>query len=155
MASNLLDFDVNPETLFHDWECYHKSLKSYLKPQKNTLSSLAYILRKRFCIIVKPSVLYNSLWYISVWIYHFLCKTHQYFFLCDLTFVKLKFPQNYWRIRNKKISYSPIIRITKARSRHNAKGVVRRASLTKSNLTWNVEIKQSEINEALMKLIYC
>lgn len=76
------------------------------------------------------------------------------FFVCDLTFVKLKFPQNYWRIRNK-ISYSPIIRIRKARSRHNTKGVVRRGSLTKSNLTWNVESKQSEINEALMKLIYC
>ena len=64
MASNLLDFDVNLETLFHDWECYHKSLKNYLKPQKNTLCSLTYILRKRFCSIVKPSVLYNSLWYI-------------------------------------------------------------------------------------------
>ena len=69
---------------------------------------------------------------------------------CDLTFVKSKFPQNYWRIRNKKIAV-----IETARSRHNAKGVVRRGSLTKSNLTWNVESKQSEINEALMKLIYC
>ena len=34
MTSNLLDIDINPEALFHDWESHHKSLENYLKPQK-------------------------------------------------------------------------------------------------------------------------
>lgn len=32
VTSNLLQYDINPDALFHDWESHHKSLKNYFKP---------------------------------------------------------------------------------------------------------------------------